>query len=162
METLDRRLEKTHQAAYLIATSESSEITDRKCVFRNLPSMLRVGLRIRPLRPTSKARPNSRILGILGGVRVFKILVPGRFFAAELENREPLSRPRHTPMTNPISSTGNLGSAREETTNSVQWEPKPNGEGRGRDLNPGARLHRPIGYQATSPRPRFPWFFPTP
>ena len=26
-------------------------------------------------------------------------------------------------------------------------------EGRGRDLNPGARLHRPIGYQATSPRP---------
>jgi hypothetical protein len=30
-----------------------------------------------------------------------------------------------------------------------------NGEGRGRDLNPGARLHRPIGYQATSPRPLF-------
>ena len=29
------------------------------------------------------------------------------------------------------------------------------GEGRGRDLNPGARLHRPIGYQATSPRPLF-------
>jgi hypothetical protein len=28
-------------------------------------------------------------------------------------------------------------------------------EGRGRDLNPGARLHRPIGYQATSPRPHF-------
>ncbi len=27
--------------------------------------------------------------------------------------------------------------------------------GRGRDLNPGARLHRPIGYQATSPRPLF-------
>ena len=26
-------------------------------------------------------------------------------------------------------------------------------EGRDRDLNPGARLHRPIGYQATSPRP---------
>ncbi len=26
-------------------------------------------------------------------------------------------------------------------------------EGRGWDLNPGARLHRPIGYQATSPRP---------
>ena len=25
--------------------------------------------------------------------------------------------------------------------------------GRGWDLNPGARLHRPIGYQATSPRP---------
>ena len=29
----------------------------------------------------------------------------------------------------------------------------PSCEGRGRDLNPGARLHRPIGYQATSPRP---------
>ena len=28
-------------------------------------------------------------------------------------------------------------------------------EGRGRDLNPGARLHRPGGYQATSPRPHF-------
>jgi post-segregation antitoxin (ccd killing protein) len=28
-------------------------------------------------------------------------------------------------------------------------------EGRGRDLDPGARLHRPIGYQATSPRPHF-------
>ena len=28
-------------------------------------------------------------------------------------------------------------------------------EGRGRDLNPGARLHRPVGYQATSPRPHF-------
>ena len=29
-------------------------------------------------------------------------------------------------------------------------------EGRGRDSNPGARLHRPVGYQATSPRPHFP------
>ena len=29
------------------------------------------------------------------------------------------------------------------------------GEGRGRDSNPGARLHRPVGYQATSPRPLF-------
>ena len=28
-----------------------------------------------------------------------------------------------------------------------------NPEGRGRDLNPGARLHRPVGYQAT---PLFP------
>ncbi len=28
-----------------------------------------------------------------------------------------------------------------------------NFEGRGRDSNPGARLHRPVGYQATSPRP---------
>ena len=26
-------------------------------------------------------------------------------------------------------------------------------EGRGRDSNPGDRLHRPVGYQATSPRP---------
>ena len=25
--------------------------------------------------------------------------------------------------------------------------------GRGGDLNPGKRLHRPLGYQATSPRP---------
>ena len=29
----------------------------------------------------------------------------------------------------------------------------PRVEGRGRDLNPGARLHRPVGYQAT---PLFP------
>lgn len=28
-----------------------------------------------------------------------------------------------------------------------------NFEGRGRDLNPGGGLHRPVGYQATSPRP---------
>ena len=27
--------------------------------------------------------------------------------------------------------------------------------GRGGDLNPGKRLHRPLGYQATSPRPLF-------
>jgi hypothetical protein len=32
-------------------------------------------------------------------------------------------------------------------------------EGRGRDLNPGKRLHRPLGYQATSPRPPFQSFF---
>lgn len=32
-------------------------------------------------------------------------------------------------------------------------------EGRGRDLNSGARLHRPIGYQATSPRPLFMLFY---
>jgi hypothetical protein len=31
----------------------------------------------------------------------------------------------------------------------------PGLRGRGRDLDPGARLHRPIGYQATSPRPHF-------
>ena len=28
-------------------------------------------------------------------------------------------------------------------------------EGRGRDSNPGARLHRPVGYQATSPQSLF-------
>jgi hypothetical protein len=33
-------------------------------------------------------------------------------------------------------------------------------EGRGRDSNPGARLHRPVGYQATSPRPHFDWPHP--
>ena len=27
--------------------------------------------------------------------------------------------------------------------------------GRGRDLNPGAGLHRPVGFQATSPRPPY-------
>ena len=32
---------------------------------------------------------------------------------------------------------------------------RPRGDGRGRDSNPGARLHRPVGYQATSPRPHF-------
>ena len=35
-------------------------------------------------------------------------------------------------------------------------------EGRGRDSNPGARLHRPVGYQATSPRPHFNIVFPDP
>ena len=34
------------------------------------------------------------------------------------------------------------------------WSPS-DFEGRGRDSNPGARLHRPVGYQATSPRPLF-------
>jgi hypothetical protein len=38
---------------------------------------------------------------------------------------------------------------------SLSSQPKLDAEGRGRDLNPGARLHRPIGYQATSPRPLF-------
>jgi hypothetical protein len=37
-----------------------------------------------------------------------------------------------------------------------------NREGRGRDSNPGARLHRPVGYQATSPRPHFNIVFPDP
>ena len=32
---------------------------------------------------------------------------------------------------------------------------RPRAEGRGRDSNPGGRLHRPVGYQATSPRPHF-------
>ena len=36
----------------------------------------------------------------------------------------------------------------------------PRVEGRGRDSNPGARLHRPVGYQATSPRPHFDWPHP--
>ncbi len=31
-------------------------------------------------------------------------------------------------------------------------------EGRSWDLNPGKRLHRPLGYQATSPRP-LSWTF---
>ena len=50
-----------------------------------------------------------------------------------------------------IESIGRLGSPKQET------EPRRAfvGEGRDRDLNPGARLHRPIGYQATSPRPHF-------
>ena len=38
---------------------------------------------------------------------------------------------------------------------------RTNCEGRGRDSNPGARLHRPVGYQATSPRPLFMDFFLT-
>ena len=41
------------------------------------------------------------------------------------------------------------GNALDSTARSRVW-------GRGRDLNPGARLHRPVGYQATSPRPLFP------
>ncbi len=36
-----------------------------------------------------------------------------------------------------------------------QYPFRENEWGRGRELNPGARLHRPIGYQATSPRPQF-------
>jgi hypothetical protein len=40
-----------------------------------------------------------------------------------------------------------------EPRTSLVSRPPVSFEGRGRDLNPGARLHRPIGYQATSPRP---------
>ena len=48
-----------------------------------------------------------------------------------------------------VESISRLGSPKQET------EPCRSSllEGRDRDLNPGARLHRPIGYQATSPRP---------
>ena len=42
-----------------------------------------------------------------------------------------------------------------EPRTSLQSYPPKVTEGRDRDLNPGARLHRPIGYQATSPRPQF-------
>ena len=50
-----------------------------------------------------------------------------------------------------IEAIGRLGRPERETTlgNEIEFE------GRGRDLNPGARLHRPVGYQATSPRPLF-------
>ena len=44
-----------------------------------------------------------------------------------------------------------LGRPKQETIHQSQ----ANLEGRGRDSNPGARLHRPVGYQATSPRPLF-------
>ena len=41
------------------------------------------------------------------------------------------------------------------TETGLSGQPKLGEWGRGRELNPGARLHRPIGYQATSPRPLF-------
>ena len=44
-----------------------------------------------------------------------------------------------------------------EVLNSCSF--RENEWGRDRDLNPGARLHRPIGYQATSSRPLL-WSFP--
>ena len=50
-----------------------------------------------------------------------------------------------------IEAIRRLTDPKPETSISIQ--PKLDLEGRGRDLNPGARLHRPIGYQATSPRP---------
>ena len=53
-----------------------------------------------------------------------------------------------------IEAIRRLADPRPET--SLSSQPKLELEGRDRDLNPGARLHRPIGYQATSPRPLFP------
>ena len=50
-----------------------------------------------------------------------------------------------------VEAIGRLGSP-ERVTGLAS---KMNVEGRGRDSNPGARLHRPVGYQATSPRPLF-------
>jgi hypothetical protein len=47
---------------------------------------------------------------------------------------------------------GALGCPKSFTKNFARGH-KSSLEGRGWDLNPGARLHRPIGYQATSPRP---------
>jgi post-segregation antitoxin (ccd killing protein) len=52
-----------------------------------------------------------------------------------------------------VEAIGKLAGTKRETafrnrSNENLW-------GRGRDLNPGARLHRPMGYQATSPRPLF-------
>ena len=41
----------------------------------------------------------------------------------------------------------------QKAVTGLKSRPPVNLEGRDRDLNPGARLHRPIGYQATSPRP---------
>jgi hypothetical protein len=52
-----------------------------------------------------------------------------------------------------IEAIRRLADPRPET--SLSSQPKLELEGRDRDLNPGARLHRPIGYQATSPRPLF-------
>ena len=52
-----------------------------------------------------------------------------------------------------IEAIGRLRGLKPET--SPESKASVNSEGRGRDLNPGARLHRPMGYQATSPRPLF-------
>jgi hypothetical protein len=50
-----------------------------------------------------------------------------------------------------IDAIGRLNGTKPAT--GLVSRPPSSCEGRGRDLNPGARLHRPIGYQATSPRP---------
>ena len=59
-----------------------------------------------------------------------------------------------------IEAVGRLTGQKPET--SLNSRPPLVVEGRGRDLNPGARLHRPIGYQATSPRPLFMLIFLAP
>jgi len=46
-----------------------------------------------------------------------------------------------------IEATGRLAGAEPET--GLNSRTRVSVEGRGRDSNPGARLHRPIGYQAT-------------
>ena len=46
-----------------------------------------------------------------------------------------------------IEAVRRLNGANPETDSNSQ--PNLDCEGRGRDLNPGARLHRPMGYQAT-------------
>ena len=59
-----------------------------------------------------------------------------------------------------VEAIGKLAGTKQETV----FKSQASGilEGRDRDLNPGARLHRPIGYQATSPRPLLMDFYPTP
>ena len=52
-----------------------------------------------------------------------------------------------------IGAIGRLRGLKPETN--LDCHPKRDEWGRGRELNPGDRLHRPIGYQATSPRPLF-------
>jgi hypothetical protein len=47
-----------------------------------------------------------------------------------------------------IEAIGRLKEPKRETG----LRSRPRLEGRGRDSNPGARLHRPVGYQATSPQ----------
>ena len=50
-----------------------------------------------------------------------------------------------------VEAIGRLKEPKQETGFGSQADV----EGRGRDSNPGDRLHRPVGYQATSPRPLF-------
>jgi hypothetical protein len=56
-----------------------------------------------------------------------------------------------------VEAIGKIAGTKPETVSRNQ--PSVSLEGRGRDLNPGTRLHRPMGYQATSPRP-LSWTFP--
>ena len=55
-----------------------------------------------------------------------------------------------------IEAVRRLSGQKSET--GLSGQPRLDEWGRGRELNPGDRLHRPIGYQATSPRPRFSLF----